>query len=142
MPRDLPQPGSPRDWLRHAEADIALARVELPEGSFYEYLCFHAQQAAEKSLKAVLTHIGVEFPKTHDLERLVDLLPPPAPPSAVLAAAVSLTDYAVLTRYPRSLHEPVDGDECRAAVLAAEAVLAWAEGEIGLDTDSAPGCGT
>jgi HEPN domain-containing protein len=53
MPQDRPVPGSAEDWLTRAEGDLALARAPLPEGAFHEDLCFHAQQAAEKSLKAV-----------------------------------------------------------------------------------------
>ncbi len=56
MPQDRPVPGSAEDWLARAEGDLALARVPLPEGAFYEDLCFHAQQAAEKALKAVYQH--------------------------------------------------------------------------------------
>jgi HEPN domain-containing protein len=39
--------------LAHARSDLTFARLPLPEGAFYEGLCFHAQQAAEKALKAV-----------------------------------------------------------------------------------------
>jgi len=49
-----PEAGSPRDWLRLAKADLAIARLELPPDGLLELLCFHAQQAAEKSIKAVL----------------------------------------------------------------------------------------
>ena len=47
-------PGSAEDWLRYAKSDLELARIEKPEGVLLENLCFHAQQAAEKTLKAVL----------------------------------------------------------------------------------------
>jgi HEPN domain len=40
------RPGPSLDWLRYARADLALARVPLPQGGLYELLCFHAQQAA------------------------------------------------------------------------------------------------
>ena len=42
------RPGSSADWLRYARADLALARVRLPQDGLYELLCFHAQQAAGK----------------------------------------------------------------------------------------------
>ena len=45
--------------------------LSLPEGST-NTACFHAQQAVEKSLKALLTSWGIAFPKTHDLTRLLD----------------------------------------------------------------------
>jgi HEPN domain-containing protein len=52
MPQDRRMPGSAEDWLARAEGDLALARAPLPQGAFYEDLCFHAQQAAEKAIKA------------------------------------------------------------------------------------------
>ena len=72
MTQDRPIPGSPQDWLTRAKGDLALASAPLPEGAFYEDLCFHAQQAAEKALKAVYQHYGWEFHYTHDLAELVD----------------------------------------------------------------------
>jgi HEPN domain-containing protein len=75
MPPDAQHPGSPEGWMRYAKADLALARVPLSKDGMYELLCSHAQQAAEKSLKAVLIHYGVEPLRTHNLERLINLLP-------------------------------------------------------------------
>jgi hypothetical protein len=74
MPHDI-KAGSPEDWLRHAKADLALAASPLPRDGLYSTLCFHAQQAAEKSIKAILVFRGIEFPKVHILTRLIDLLP-------------------------------------------------------------------
>lgn len=71
MPQDRCTPGTPGDWLARAKGDLALARLPLPQGGFYEDLCFHAQQAAEKALKAVYLHYGGAFRYTHDLEELV-----------------------------------------------------------------------
>jgi HEPN domain-containing protein len=53
MPQDRPVPDSAEDWLARAEGDRALVSAPLPEGAFYEDLCFHAHQAAEKALKGV-----------------------------------------------------------------------------------------
>lgn len=71
MPQDRPISGSSQDWLARAKGDLAMARAPLPEGAFYDDLCFHAQQAAEKALKAVYRHCGWAFEYTHDLEELV-----------------------------------------------------------------------
>ena len=66
MPPDSDGPGGGEDWLRHARSDLALASAVGPVGDILaETLCFHAQQAAEKALKAVLVHVGIEFPRTH-----------------------------------------------------------------------------
>lgn len=66
-----PVPGSSEDWLRRARADLALARAPLPEGALFEDLCFHAQQAAEKAIKAVYIYHGARFRYTHDIAELL-----------------------------------------------------------------------
>ena len=58
MPQGKRVPGSAADWLARAKGDLALAEIPLPKGAFYEDLCFHAQQAAEKALKAVYQQWG------------------------------------------------------------------------------------
>ena len=95
-----------RQWLAHARSDLALARIEPPPGVRLEALCFHAQQAAEKALKALLIARRIEFPRTHNLRILLDLLPTEIAGGDDLGAAAGLTDYAVTTRYP-GLEEPV-----------------------------------
>jgi HEPN domain-containing protein len=57
--------------LNRAKSDLALARISLPEGAFLEDLCFHAQQAAEKALKAVYVGNGWSFRYTHDIGELL-----------------------------------------------------------------------
>jgi HEPN domain-containing protein len=130
MPQDRAIPGTPQDWLDRARSDLAFARLPLPEGAYYEDLCFHAQQAAEKALKAVYQHHNWTFRYTHDLEELVTGLKRNglAVPFEVEDAAV-LTSFAWETRYP-SLGEPVTAEEYREAIQHADAVVAWAEKQI------------
>ena len=71
MLEDERVPGSPAEWLARAQGDLALASAPLPVGGFYEDLCFHAQQAAEKALKSVYLHYGWAFRYVHDLEELI-----------------------------------------------------------------------
>ena len=71
MRPEHPEPGSPQDWLRYARSDLAVARQSPAADVLWETLCFHAQQAAEKSIKAVLVHRRTPFPYTHDLSDLV-----------------------------------------------------------------------
>jgi HEPN domain-containing protein len=67
-------PGSPREWLARANGDLALAGTPLPPGGFYEDLCFHAQQAVEKALKAIYLDRGWTFRYVHDVEKLLTRL--------------------------------------------------------------------
>ena len=68
MPRPEYLTGSSADWLSRAKSDLAIARAPLPDGAFYEDLCFQAKQAVEKALKAVYQYHGWTFRYTHDLE--------------------------------------------------------------------------
>ena len=93
MSQDRPLPGSAEDWLTRAEGDLVLARAPLPEGAFYEDLCFHAQQAAEKSLKAVYQHFGKRFRYTHELNEL-------RPAAASLLYPPTLSAFSPTTQPP------------------------------------------
>ena len=126
MPHEGHFPGSPADWLRYAYSDLELARVRRPSKVLFEGLCFHAQQAAEKALKAILIAKSVPPPKTHNIRTLLDLLPQEVTVSEEIEDAASLTDYAVTNRYPGDF-ESVDEEEYKEAVRLAETVVLWAE---------------
>lgn len=67
-------PSSPDEWMSHAESEVKLARLAVGDPNIRgEQVGFHAQQAAEKAIKAVLLSRGVEFPLTHDLEELIEI---------------------------------------------------------------------
>lgn len=129
MPHEEIEPGSPKDWLRHALSDLELAHIAPNEKILLEDLCFHAQQATEKALKAVLIANGIPFPKTHNIRTLLELLPQNVTPSQEIQGASILTDYAVISRYPGNV-EPVTEDEHQEAFRLAKAVFKWAEGII------------
>ena len=118
--------GSAEDWLRHANSDLSLARVLPPPSVLLESLCFHAQQAAEKALKAILVTRSVSFPKTHSIRILLDLLAQHLTVPEEIHYAAGLTDYAVTARYP-GVAESVGEEEYQEAVSVAEAVVSWAE---------------
>ncbi len=122
-------PDDPREWMNRARSNLARARRRAPE-DYLEDLCFDAQQAAEKAIKAVFTGRGVEFPYTHDLGRLLSLLEEAggAIPEEVRQAE-TLTDYAWVSRYP-SAAPPVSEEEYADAIDIAEAVVRWAEGQL------------
>ncbi len=124
--------GTPQDWLMHAESDLNLARVIRERADVLpEQACFHAQQAAEKALKAVLLFNGIDFPLIHDIEELLELAKQNkmVPPQEVSDAS-ALTPYAVEARYPGHVEQvtPSDVDE---AIHLAESVLRWASEILG-----------
>ena len=121
-------PDDPREWLNRARSNLAKATSAFETPQVYlEDLCFDAQQAAEKAIKAVLIHLDVRFPYVHDLAQLLALVEQTGQsvPESVRRAA-SLSDYAVETRYP-GLSEPVIGQEYDEAVAIAEEVVRWAQ---------------
>lgn len=130
MPRREEVPGSAQDWLARARSDLAIAKAPLPEDAYYEDLCFHAQQATEKALKAVYRHYDWPFRYTHDLETLISGLRANGldVPEAIVEAD-SLSRFAWQARYP-GVEEPVIEEEFVAALAMAESVLTWAKGEI------------
>ena len=67
----------------------------------YDAICFHAQQCAEKYLKARLTEADIEFGKVHDLVALLDLVLAKQPDWSVLSEDLAyLSDFTVSYRYP------------------------------------------
>ena len=95
-----------------------------------ESIGFHAQQAVEKWLKAVVASRGEDFEYTHDLRRLVALARVDSADEAPfdIQRAVALTEYAVPLRYEDLLDaEPLNRP---ATVALLDEVEAWAKGEL------------
>lgn len=93
-------------------------------GPLYLRACaYHAQQSVEKAIKAYLTHHQVRFPKTHDIEDLVDLVAKVDPKLAKkLRAGERLTKYAIEYRYPSAAKNAMTKAKTRSAVRLAERV--------------------
>src|SRR5438067_13923662 len=89
-----------KGWLRKAESDLTASGLCLSQNQALDTACFHAQQAAEKSLKAYLAAHNINFPFTHNLEKLAELCALNDPSfSSVKSLAQGLTPYAVELRY-------------------------------------------
>jgi len=126
-------------WLQYARRDLEVARLLLNEGYPGEST-FHAQQAAEKALKAVLVALGVQPPKTHQLEYLMTLIKQGGIDIQEVREASLLTDYAVETRYPDFGEEP-SLEEAREALRLAERTVEWAQWrlrEMGVECSQQP----
>jgi HEPN domain-containing protein len=90
------------EWVAKAENDLKAAAYTLRLGNACptDTVCFHAQQVAEKYLKALLTAQEIAFPKTHDVRKLVEMLPAGTQISVSEDEQDELTDYATGARYP------------------------------------------
>ena len=124
MPSD---PTNPHDWLIRAYSNLRLAEKGQTQDVMLEDLCFNAQQATEKALKAVCLHKKQDFPKTHSITRLTDILAAAGVdvPEQVRTADV-LTQYAVQTPYPGPVEE-ITLEEYKESLAIAARVVFWAE---------------
>jgi len=113
-------------WLKKAENDLSAAENSI-EAKLYDIASFHAQQCAEKYLKAFLTYHEVEFEKTHAIEDLL-LLASQIDDSFVkmIEEGKKLTPYAVEVRYPLLIQEPSEEETkelLRIAIKIKELIL-------------------
>jgi len=136
----MSEPGEhARLLLEKADEDVrALQLLAKEPGGVPAAVGFHAQQAVEKSLKAVLVSRGIVYPRTHDIKALLKLLDRHeihAPPDA--KGLDTLTPYAGQFRYDVL---PPEGDDessldARWAVACARRTREWAEGFVSEGTD-------
>ncbi len=129
MSHDPVRVADTRAWLTKAASDLAAGTYELtPEPPFAADAVFHAQQAAEKALKALLVWHDVPFRKTHDLLEVGGQCAAlDASLEPLVRRAAVLTQYAWKYRYPGEPVEPTR-EEAEAALYLArevyEAILA------------------
>jgi HEPN domain-containing protein/predicted nucleotidyltransferase len=122
-------PTDPREWINRAKHNLARAGQVGPD-AYLEDLCFDAQQAAEKAIKAVFIHRGLRFPYVHNLKQLLRLLDQRGinVPKYVWKAE-DLTRFAFEARYPGRF-PPITPRPYRRAVRIAEDIVRWAERQI------------
>jgi len=114
------------EWLARAEHDLRVAEflLTMPEPP-PESIGFHAQQCAEKVLKAYLTLRRVRFERRHDLNYLIDLCTPlDSAFDQLRSEADELTPYAVEYRYPDAL-PLLSLDAARSTVETANRIYAF-----------------
>src|ERR1035438_8315582 len=108
-----------RQWVRKAEHDLeAAARImAIKEGCPFDTVCFHCQQAAEKYLKCLLTYLGIQAPRTHDLKALAALIPLEQRFPLRVEELVELNPVSPLLLYPQRNGEPLVGETAQAGGL-------------------------
>jgi HEPN domain-containing protein len=91
------------EWVAKAEEDFGVLERECRarKKPAYSAIAFHAQQCAEKYLKARLCEAGREVARIHDLVILMEHVLPLSPEWELFRADLRfLTDFAVSYRYP------------------------------------------
>lgn len=112
-----------RQWLRFAQDDLNIAREVLRmDQPSARIAAFHAQQAAEKALKAYLVFRDTAFPFTHDLAVLMELCREHRDWGAALDGAERSSKYGAQARYP-GMEPEVTMDEAQRAVDVATSVV-------------------
>jgi len=118
------------EWVAKAEDDFAMVEREsqVRKNPSYDGICFHAQQCAEKYLKARLCEAEIDYPKVHDLVALLEMVLPVEPDWEVHRERLAyLTDLSVSLRYPSYSASEADAqgahERCRAFRQAARAAL-------------------
>ncbi len=94
---------STQEWIDKAEGDFVTAQMSYRarKQPNYDAACYHAQQCAEKYLKARLEEAGMAIPKTHNLYALLTLVSPLEPTWQSLSADLNvLNAFAIADRYP------------------------------------------
>jgi HEPN domain-containing protein len=110
-----------RKWVHFAEEDLRLAEhaLRLTSGCPYRLIAYHAQQCAEKYIKAFLVFHDIDFPYTHNIRKLVQLCGDDI--FQELQDTDALTPFAVTTRYP-GLDDEVSKSEALFAIALAKKV--------------------
>jgi HEPN domain-containing protein len=112
-----------REWIVKAENDLKNAAHTLKLGADCptDTVCFHSQQCVEKYLKAALVILEIAFPRTHDIELLIGLLPKHVQISLTVEQQRRLTECATVMRYPGP-YAPATLTEAKEAVKLARRV--------------------
>ncbi len=127
MPED-----SLEEWLKKAEQDFEYARIGMRQKKnlLYDGVCFHAQQCAEKYVKAFLVRHNIGFRKTHDLIELQRLCAQVDSTFSLITDPLKLLFvYAVDIRYPGMT---ATKEDAREAVAAMKQVRTFVRARLGL----------
>lgn len=118
------------EWMRRARSDLILANMVENEEIAPEIIAFHAQQAVEKALKALLIQRQVDFPRTHIIGVLLTLCKESGYRfEENVEEAARMSDYAVIARYPGEMSE-VTRQEAKTTADLADQVFDWVERQI------------
>lgn len=112
------------DWVSYADDDLRLAKNTLKtmkKDCPYHLVAYHAQQCAEKYLKAYLVYLCIDFPYTHDIFRLMELFGKDTQWIEEIQNAKDLTIYGISSRYPEE-SEKITKEEAEQAVIIASNV--------------------
>ncbi|OGR56550.1 MAG: hypothetical protein A3I11_06325 [Elusimicrobia bacterium RIFCSPLOWO2_02_FULL_39_32] len=111
-------------WIQKAENDIHNSEytLSLKNNCPYDTICFHAQQCAEKYIKALLIHHQINFPKSHDIGELLQLVPSEHKIHLTPEEQFKLSHYAIAGRYPIDNMEDLSKSDAEEAIRISKKV--------------------
>jgi len=109
-----------KQWMIYGDEDLRLARhaLTLLSGCPYRLIAYHAQQCAEKYLKAYLVFHRIDFPYTHNISRLLELCEENSRWPGKIYEAEELTAFAITVRYPGEDEKVAKKEALRAVDIA------------------------
>jgi HEPN domain-containing protein len=109
-----------KQWMIYGDEDLRLARhtLTLLSGCPYRLIAYHAQQCAEKYLKAYLVYHRIDFPYTHNISRLLELCEENSRWPEKIYEAEELTPFAITARYPGEDEKVTKKEALRAMDIA------------------------
>ena len=118
MPGDSRKIAIVRAWVEKADDDFKMANHAFTMGADCPFtsLCFHVQQCVGKYIKTLLVFHEIDFPMTHDIGRLIQLLPAHINLPIDVFMQELLANYAVAARYPGD-DEPISMTEAQQALF-------------------------
>lgn len=120
-------------WLDFAGNDLAVAKhlMKTLHPAPLEIICYHCQQSAEKSIKAVYVALAMPggIPHKHDLTFLLAQMKHMVPiPEILFDHADELNAYGVVVRYPGELR--IEERNASLSICYAEEIMAWAKANL------------
>lgn len=122
-------------WIESAESDFDLASVgKTSKRIQYTTLCYHNQQAVEKALKALLIFLDKEYPRTHDIETLLNLVKEKGVDIPVIVLSASDFIKYITWRYPDDVFE-IEMEEYKESLKTASKTIEWVKAIIDKPAD-------
>ena len=114
------------EWLKYSRTDLDVAK-QLSENMHprpLEIICYHAQQSAEKALKAYLVKNDILPPKIHDLNQLCEMCADiDSAFDEISILCGSLNRYSVMPRYPFEIE--ILENEAETAIQKSTEIFDW-----------------
>jgi HEPN domain-containing protein len=118
----------PEEWIRRANVNLEkIKEIKSNKKIDREEDCFEAQQASEKAIKGVMVFLKIEYPHSHSIRTLLDIIQKNGynVPEKIWEAE-KLTSFSGEPRYPGD-YDPVTKEEMRALIKIGRNVVKWAE---------------